>query len=65
MQPDSKRRGIHLPLNISDSHRQSGRELKRQNWRMMDMNSCFSHVRPRLADMKDLAGIAALEMAVF
>ena len=29
------------------------------------MNSCFSHVRPRLADMKDLAGIAALEMAVF
>lgn len=29
------------------------------------MNSCFSHVRPRLADMKDLAGIAALEMTVF
>ena len=29
------------------------------------MNSCLSHVRPRLADMKDLAGIAALEMAVF
>ena len=29
------------------------------------MNSCFSHVRLRLADMKDLAGIAALEMTVF
>ena len=29
------------------------------------MNSCFSHVCLRLADMKDLAGIAALERAVF